>query len=201
MDLEEYLEGIKNCSDETVEYNGRELSRLTLEWGVYDNFPILLRTNFERVKEFFDQNLSYKERGKHFDEPRPNSYYPFIYLPGTVYGRVTDRDIKLKEPPEYMSRGKKEHFVRQREFNVGIMLHPYQAEGKEALIKGKRMENTTWERALTLVTSDIGRWALAENIPLCLPNSCGWKYHTDEPKRTRKQLSRIVYFEPDKAAP
>ena len=66
------------------------------------------------------------------------------------------------------------------------------------------MEDTPLEKAMSLVISDIGRWALKEKIPLCIPQ-VGTNYHRivhdkDEKSYTTEtnpeRFKRIVYFNP-----
>jgi len=194
MNLEQYLVGIESCSDGKVELPkiNRTVSLLTAEFGVYDNFPIFLKSSLEKSIEFFMQHQNYELNGL----PN-NDSFSFIYTPGTVIGRV--KQIIWENPPHYYTNNEIKHFEKQKKFNIQVMLWPYQAG--EIVTLGKRMENTTWERALALVISDIGRWALAKNISLCLPQSCGWKYLTKDGPRTLGELSRIVYFEPAKSKP
>ncbi len=67
MDLERYLHALENCPDRFVTSKGkRKLHRLTTELGVRDNFPILLRTDFN---DFVQHLLSSDYRmGNQHDE-------------------------------------------------------------------------------------------------------------------------------------
>ncbi len=49
MKLEDYLEGVRDCADELVDTRRRK-TRLTSEFGIYDNFPLLV--NVENYDEF-----------------------------------------------------------------------------------------------------------------------------------------------------
>ena len=55
MDLNEYLKAIRECPDERVrsEEDGYDIARLTAEFGIYDNFDILLRATPVSVLRFF----------------------------------------------------------------------------------------------------------------------------------------------------
>lgn len=51
MELEEYLEGIRNCPDEDLtdrKNGGMFVSRLQRDFGIYDNWPILLGENQDK---------------------------------------------------------------------------------------------------------------------------------------------------------
>ncbi len=65
-----------------------------------------------------------------------------------------------------------------REYTMSILLHPYQA---------RKIEGVHSLRALAMVIDDIAQYVLRENIPLCMPDSRGWKYP--------ETYSRIVYHE------
>lgn len=51
MKLEEYLEKIRTCPDEYISDNkkGMHYSRLGIEYGIHDNWPILLRGNYDTI--------------------------------------------------------------------------------------------------------------------------------------------------------
>ena len=59
----EYLEALKNCPDEIVKFRDnptseRNLQLLTTELGVYDNYPIFLNTDFNKVVEHLKKSKS-----------------------------------------------------------------------------------------------------------------------------------------------
>lgn len=91
MKLDEYLEAIRNCPDELVIFDDsgsrRELHRLTTEFGVYDNWPIQLRVDFDKVIK----DLSVSGKYLLFDQTDMNSKHKYFkrrarfnYIPGTV---------------------------------------------------------------------------------------------------------------------
>jgi len=54
MKLAEYLRAIRECPDEKVEYTAHDgeknrVHRLIADYGVYDNYPILLGIDFEKL--------------------------------------------------------------------------------------------------------------------------------------------------------
>ena len=200
MELEQFLQGIKNCPEQRVAHPGRtDLHRLTSEWGIYDNYPVLVQTDFGTVEGFFDNHLHYAlcEKAR-WDSSTETE---FIYKPGTVIGKISEIDVQKLETPGHISSQAKEHFEKQKKFNIEINLWPYQGGTG---YPGKKMEDVSWERAIALAVLDIGDWALREKIPLCIPD-VGWKYleirHNnadgswqveDNPER----FERIVYYKP-----
>lgn len=191
MKLEEYLKAIEECPDEFIEGKGW---RLTQEFGVYDNYLILLNTNYDKLLDYLESN-NY-DKGKRYREYTVEEKarfglapdfdaknYQFFYKPGSVMLQVRNH-----VPPGLCTddekEGKEQHYKRQvKEFNSGIILHPH---------SGKQIPNTNWIRALGLVILDIGQYAVKNSVPLCLPDSSGWSHHKDN--------SRIVYFDPKKEA-
>lgn len=68
-------------------------------------------------------------------------------------------------------------FRQKRDYKMMILLHPYQE---------KKIEGVSDSRALARVINDIGKFAIKNKIPTCMPNSVGWK--------NIKDYSKIVYF-------
>ena len=64
MELETFLEGIENCPNEIVSrYAGggriEKEQRLCAEWGITDNYLILLKTGLRKVSRFFGEDQNY----------------------------------------------------------------------------------------------------------------------------------------------
>jgi hypothetical protein len=171
MKLEEYLHRVETCPDEEVEFNSRKMSLLQAEYGIYDNLPILLGVDYRKItndligsRQSHEQFSGEYELKQTITSEGTETSSIFHYVPGTVLIKVNDRKISEKTAIET--------------FNVGIMLHPYQ---------DKEIENTHWMRAIAKVLVDFGKYAVKNNLPLCLPNSVGSRYiQTD-------YSSRIVY--------
>ncbi|MCX6750166.1 MAG: hypothetical protein NTZ83_01795 [Candidatus Pacearchaeota archaeon] len=51
MKLDEYLKKLEECPDEFVEVDGEKHHRLYEDYYVYDNFPILLKGDFDNLRE------------------------------------------------------------------------------------------------------------------------------------------------------
>lgn len=163
MRLEQYLEALVRCPDELVRIKGRNTWRLTAKYGIYDNWAIFLRMDFCTFVEYL-KSANYSQQVCDWSSKR-GKIFQFLYNPGTVILRVMDYVSPglLTDPDE--SKEAKEHYKRQqKEFNMGVILYPYQT---------KRIKDLNGVRALTLVIIDIGKYALRNNIPLCFPDSIG----------------------------
>ena len=52
MELEEYLKGVRECPDADATLSrGRVVTLLTAEYGIYDNWPIVLNADHAKVIE------------------------------------------------------------------------------------------------------------------------------------------------------
>ncbi|MEI7718551.1 MAG: hypothetical protein WCI72_01685 [archaeon] len=153
MELEKYLEKIRTSPDEL----------LNKELGISDNYPIFLNSDFEKVINHFKKSKNYKIFAHYEGQGRQT--YRFAYLPGTVILQVFNylNGGRIALPPG----GDKEetaHLVRQRrDYNMTVMLHAY---------RKKKMQVSNI-RARAIVADEICRFAIKENLPICLPESVG----------------------------
>ena len=204
MKLDDYLKALAECSDEFVEYkthpaneNVERVHRLTWDFGVYGNWPILLNINLEgywptpitEPSRYFaegsnvvgwntDLNPSlvnlltnWEFRGK------PNSNMIRCY---NHRGGLVGLQIRLYNERNSYHGGREEHIERQiRDYNIMLML-----------------EGATWRREVALelaeAITDIGIRTKKEGLPLCFPKSIGWKEKGDD----LSVLSKIVYYHP-----
>jgi hypothetical protein len=153
--------------------------RITAEMGLYDNDPTFLKCDFQKALKHFHESPKY--RFKELVE-FGGAYHRFNFVPGTVELQVFERvGYGVTNPREEQLEESMYHHNRQKEsYNMTVMLHPYQEE---------EMKDVHWLRALAIAKEDIAKWAVAEKIPMCFPDSVGWDYL--EPI---KDFSRIVYF-------
>ena len=166
MRLPEYLEALRNCSDETIEVEGRKMSRLTAEFGVYDNWPIFLDADFKRAA----RNL--QDSGKYVFYEKHRRILRFNFVPGTVVLQVWNG-----AHPDCVRSNQEDQKRQLNDYRMTIMLHPYQKN---------KIENVSDERAIAIVIDDIGQYVMREKIPVCFPESRGWD--------NLKDYSRIVYY-------
>ncbi|MCX6814054.1 MAG: hypothetical protein NTY20_00150 [Candidatus Aenigmarchaeota archaeon] len=168
MNLKEYLEALRECPDE----------ELKEEMGVYDNWPIFLKSDSKKLLKDFLESGKYKL--KEILNLRPDTQLTRLdFVPGTIRLQLFDWIIRDFATGGGCNRNdkEKEHYQRQLEnYNMTILLHPYQ----------KNKMNVPDSRALAIVIDDIGQYITKEEIPICLPHSRGYKYSED--------YSRIVYY-------
>ncbi len=175
MKLDDYLRAIEECPDEMVKLtsglsSGRTVHRLTADFGVYDNWPILTNADYRKVVEDLRKSGKWisPEEGK-CDGDRHR--YWFHYAPGTMV-------IQLQNwiPSIDCNRGL--HGEEQRKlFNMGFCLHPYQE---------KKYEGVSRYEAQIRAIKDIAEYLKSNNFPFCFPKSRGWKNLDD--------VSQVVYW-------
>ena len=166
MLLEDYLQKLKDCSDE----------RLEAEWAINDNFTIFFKKAFITFLQHFNDSENYQFKELSFED-----YFRFDYVPGIITVQVFQGLAENKLTGYGLNRTEEErqHFEKQnRDYNTTIMLHPYQK---------KRIFGMENKRAIAMVVDDICRFSIDRNIPLCIPN-----IGTDFLKPY--DFSRIVYF-------
>lgn len=189
MKLEEYLQAIRECSDEFVlevineelkkhlppESKPRQIHKLTAEWGIYDNWPIFLNAHFDEVFRQLEKSGNYQ-----LQETTGTSFqtkHMFNYIPGTVLLQVFNWI-----PPFFVFGSKEDKQKQQRDYNMTIMLHPYQK---------RKIGQVHDIRALANVVDDIGKLIIREVLPACMPYTIGWNYLSDN------DYPRIVYYNPN----
>ena len=172
MNLDEYLVGLKNCVDDEVKIkSGRIVSRFTAEFGVYDNWPILLRAEVEDVVKALQEHEKFSFKDTIYFEGKRHL---FSYIPGTVELQV------LNSAGGFFCNGNEEEIARQQsEYDITLLLHPY-LENK--------IENVSDTKAMTMAINDLANYIKENNIPACFPLSTGWNDIDD--------YSRIVRFDP-----
>ncbi len=186
MNLDEYLEAIEKCPDEFITIkdkleNESKLHRLTFDLGIYDNFTILMKTDYYKIIRYFEGSNYTLEGIK-----QNGNYHMFAYNPGTVELRIFNSfcdgyaTIPLRDD-ELVDTEKQRHFQKQKkDFNISILLNPYQ---------NQEIKNVSWQKAITFVIKDIAEYAKREKSSLCFPKSIVWN---DE-----NNCSKIIYYYPD----
>ena len=187
-----YLDALDICPNMILDHNGRHITRLTYDYGVYDNWPILLRCPYEELISHLE-GPGYRFLSTHYDDGQdfnrrfeivPDDFIPGVasvqamsYVPSSALtGTGT-----LDGPGGAEALG---HYRRQQAgYTVSLSLHPY----------SEKTELWMWAsiRTLSGIVEDIGRFAIANRIPLCFPRSIGWKDIQD--------YAQIVYYEPGAA--
>jgi len=177
MELEKYLQEIETCPDEETSVNGKITSLLTAEFGIYDNFPILIGANYRKIifdlmatKHSHEQFSGEYELQPSFTSGSREINNIFHYVPGTVLMQVQDRKKSERDN------------IESDKFSVGIVLHPYQ----------EKRANEHWTRTIAKVITDLGKYAIKNNLPLCLPEAIGTRYLDSD------HASKIIYFNSDR---
>ncbi len=167
MKLEEYLKAISECPDEIVELNRRKLHRLTVDFGVYDNWPILTNADYNKVVEDFKKNPKWEYKGEGISHSNPQLISDaFDYIPGVI---VMGMQNFVPRIDSFGLSPKQEEF-----FNMGFCLHPYQPH------------TGNWQKIRVQAITDIANYLVGSNLPVCFPRSRGWK--------NREDKSQIVYW-------
>jgi len=192
MRLKEYLEALRNCTDDLVEVNGRQVSRYTAEHGVYDNWPISINLDIEKVVVLLTESGKFEivkpigPSGFAFEDMSKDETMEGIlnYKQGTVRANVYNSVRYVSGTEADMNRQK-------RDFQSTILLHPYQGkahfgEDFDSIHPGIRMPNTFWQKAMALAIIDIGEMILEKKLAVYFPKSIGTKYADDA-------YSKIVY--------
>ena len=154
MKLEEYLRALETCEDE----------RLTTELGVYDDWAILLRTNFEKVVKYFQESGKYKPVYGLIEIGHTKyTEWLFDYVPGTVIVRIFDHIPPKVQVIFYgvASRSERRKYLQRQQidYNVTLLLHPHQK---------RRVKDVHPYRAMAIVIKEIGQYIQRERIPYVL---------------------------------
>jgi|APSaa5957512535_1039671.scaffolds.fasta_scaffold06810_4 hypothetical protein len=145
MNLNSYLEYLKNCPDDKLKY----------KFGISSRWPILLNTNFID----FVQNLK-KSEDYTYKKTEGNGLilkHLFNYNPGTVTTGIFEwisRDF---------IRGYDEDKIKQKEnYNITLLLESNQRN---------KIEGVSEQRALVMAISSFGKIIQQEDLTMCMPFS------------------------------
>lgn len=210
MKLEQYLQALRECPDEWVKTeSGQTITKLTTEHGVYDNFPIYFRCDYERMI-FLLLHGNWKTRKSEIElkkhlkaregEPRFTTTLYFTDSPvccqvfdssnptlDLIYLNLRDRRFDIVDD-ENFQRLVSEYSKR---YNGHILLHSYQ---HKYCLPSKRKNQASQDRNIVIAIEDISDVLIREKIPACFLK-VGTKYRT-EPEVA---LSKVVYFNPSEA--
>ncbi len=184
MKLEDWLKKVKACPDRDIVVDTRDNTKDSLlhnEYGIYDNWPVLLRADYGEVlqhlvgsvtsRRFFARR--YKPLHTVPSDCNPeNRRQDFAYVRGIVIFQLRNRPDTYNAPDNAHARR------WLRDYTMTFMLHPYQDD--------KPIPGVHRHRAMVWVIEDICNYAVKRNLPLCLPRSFGAKDTND--------TSRIVYW-------
>lgn len=187
MELEEYLQRLRDCPDELITPDGKNLftNRFTAEFGIYDNWDILLKADYDEVVRDLIDSMSarslFKEQYRFVRDVETDGSYRnklFEYVPCHVVIQagniVPPGGILEGDTPAILESNR-----QQREFSMSLCLHPYQK---------KDIEGVSCNKAMAVIIDDIAQYAIKKDLPLCFPCSIGYAYGDD--------FSRIIYWSP-----
>jgi hypothetical protein len=177
VEITDWLAAVRQCPDERVkEPDGtRLISRLTADFGLYDNWSVVLKADFATVARDFLTSPNEFVTGSYIaQENKPTReelvqqldtirHFELDYAPGEII--ITFRDWVGGLWEQY-----------GEDYDVMIMLHPYQT---------RKIPGKTGHRVLAEVNEDVCHYAMKRRFPFCLPDSSGW-YFPDDASRTVK---------------
>ena len=173
MKLEEYLQGLTRCPDERIRLpSGEEVHRLTAEFGINYEFPILLKSDIEKVVEFItkrDFKITDSKNDLYILDSEEGlrilAHYKHFKYFTTADNKSGWYDASDEE--EF------HHTKQNRDYNLAVRLLGNEEDSDKEIIIGNGI-------------IQIGRFAIANNLFLCFPRSTGL--------RTPEDYSRIIYF-------
>jgi hypothetical protein len=184
MDLEEYLEGLEQCGDDEVEYLDRgrigKASRLSVQFGVYDNMCILVRSDYDSLVERIagHQHFRQDKAARIKDGVKITL---FKYVDGPIFIQALDYTANGRIW-EGMCSGNPDEVARQQvDYNVVLILHPRGKNVKE------REEET---QKLADAVREICTLVIKSRIPACIPKSDGNGILYDGPRK-------LVRYDPE----
>ncbi len=176
MNINDYLTALKECPDDRVKIEEIEWDRLTVEFGVYDNWPILVNADVESLLESLSNSGKYKLVKK--QKENTGEVYIFDFIPGIIKLKV--RNIHVFDTTGHGYADKQEEIEHAKKqisnHNLTIVLHPYQEKN-----------NPRQYRVMAEVIEDLAKYFIQNKIKFCFPKSTG--------KLQDNNLEKIVYFE------
>jgi hypothetical protein len=183
--LDIYLRELAACPNEMVANRASRypklIHKLEAEYGVHDNFPIMLQGDPETVIQGLVNTGQFIRGTENRDK--------LLFSAGTVIGIIhpanalnfTGRGyVDMQGLERYCTPEMRAHYAFQKErFNMELRLHPYNS---------RKMPGVCEEQVLSLAIQEVGSYALLAKIPLCMPSALGTNHEKD--------FSRTVYHIP-----
>ncbi len=191
-----YLRAIEECPNELVDLNlgqtgkqPRQVSKLTADFGISNQWPINLRTGMEEMTSYLTRCQRYIPIDAEHLKGQGGSLFVF---PG-------EKPIGVHITPwiydEYLIGGGKEKERVKSVYSTGILLlTDGSLEGEGALEVCRRLAD---------VVGNLSRWIFVQNIPTLLPRTRGWKYEQEpedpksmiayKPRRPNNSLGDMIF--------
>ncbi|MBI4919050.1 hypothetical protein HY837_03910 [archaeon] len=177
MKIEEYLRALKECPEGKVMVGEQEMDLISVEYGVYDNWPILVNTDYKSFVDVLVKSGKYKLRERRQESPEKENCI-LDYVPGVITLLVRNYVHPFNTTGFGFSSDLVEvkHSEKQlRNNKITIMLHPYQKK------------TTDQYRIMAEVIIDLADYFMQNKISFCFPKSTD-RVHTNN-------LEKIVYYE------
>ncbi len=164
MNLEQYLDAIKNCPNEEVDVEGKLTQRLDCEYGIYDNYYIPFNIDdmmilAEALQDSGRFKIAYLSR----KNSRGSETMYLEYVPGIIVVQISS--MVGDYFPEAMDGIRYNHY---------ITLHPYNK-------KGLNPDQYTKWKAMANAIIDLVEVMKDKRIPFCLSSSWhGSKVKSDQ---------------------
>ena len=182
MKLQAYIQCLRECSDDLT---------LTNEWGIYDNYEILLSTSPQETTRFLEGHPLFRKRpANDFSEEEYGVPDHFFYVPGTVLAVVREGlGLAISTKIQGQKRAKKDFEKMTSLYHSNLLLVPRQ----DLYNGGINMQDHSYRQATALAVCDLGEALLEKRIAACFPK-VGWNHNGHRGKPLH--LSRIVYNDP-----
>lgn len=169
MELEDYLASVDVCPD----------SELTNEFGLYDNYEILLRAPVDTVIADLLQLQNFqRDQPFRFQMPGRVTFY-LLYTATNVRLQFAGKYLGFSDSLCWTEEEKLHNQFRIQTYTTKISLHPQKADDARSLVP---------------VVTEIALYATSKQIPLCLPQSYGMGHTFPIAKSVTPDFSRVVYF-------
>jgi len=164
MNIAQFLKAAEECPDEKIVSNGSDNGdpRIKVDFGIYDNYKILLQGKPEKIKEILKKSESFIFE-KTIDSSRPT--HIFNYKPGIMYAQLFD-GIWYGSWQDSYEQVKKD-------FDSTITLHPYQKKDMPDIKFSEVMSlgNKKCSTAIIRSIKDLASILEENKISFCLPSS------------------------------
>jgi hypothetical protein len=161
MDLSQYLKGAEECPEEMILLDGHSISRANMEFGIYNNYRILLKDDAEKMKDFLTKSEQFN-----FLRTIPSSRktHCFNYVPGIV---------SLQLFNVVWHEFEKGYEQMQRDYIATITLHPAQKKDMPDIrsVEAQDFNSKKSNIAIIRVIRDLTNLLKDNKISFCLPES------------------------------
>jgi hypothetical protein len=194
--LDDWIDGVRTCPDDSVKYDrspGREISRFTAEFGVYDNWSIYAEGDLEKITGDLINSGKYstesiETRWELISDPRKSHYQKGPW--GSFLGRkiIGIKKRMMKASGEYDKQqihrlfynpgtvnlqvfDIPEYTPNPRKYNLKFIFHPSQPHMKGP---GKEMPGVSWAKAMSIAILEMMDYLKQNSSAFCINDYVGW---------------------------